>query len=320
MPDYRVFGGRLRSDVPFPHLPGLRPGGTADWTLIVADGAPPPPAGEPRGEDRVTPRVRVRLVGDGDGVRLVYDDTGHFAVSGDGRRITWWPGPDADPDAARIDVLGRVLPMALQLRGLLVLHASAVRTPAGAVGFMGPKGSGKTTLAMALHREGATVITDDALAVEVAGDGVARAWPGVANLRLRRDAADHAGLEPAGEAASSDDGRTVMGLAEEAPGAPLPLAALFLLDPLPPDASGSPPARRAPLETAPTALAVVGQAKLGPLLGPSGAPELLRRAASLARAVPVERLRVPRDLGRLEEAARAVLAGFAGGGVAEARR
>lgn len=316
MTDYRAFGGRLRSDLSFPHLPELRAAGAADWRLSVSSVEPPPVEGEPRGEDQVTPRVRVRLFEDDDGVRLVYDDTGQFAVSADGRRITWWPGPDADRGAARIDVLGRVLPLALHLGGLLVLHASAVRTPAGAVGFMGPKGSGKSTLAMALHREGATVITDDALAVEASGEG-AMARPGVANLRLRRDAAVHAGLDTGPDGASSEDGRTVMGLAGDAPAGSLPLAALFLLDPLPPDAAG-PPARRAALDMAPTALALVGQAKLGPLLGPSRAKELLRRAASVAEDVPLERLRIPRDLDCLAEAARAVLADFAGDRAVEA--
>ncbi|HLF57368.1 MAG TPA: hypothetical protein VI942_11035, partial [Thermoanaerobaculia bacterium] len=55
------------------------------------------------------------------------------------------------------------LPLALQVRGFEVLHASAVETAAGVVAFAAPKESGKSTLAFALSQRGHRLWADDAV-------------------------------------------------------------------------------------------------------------------------------------------------------------
>jgi hypothetical protein len=60
-----------------------------------------------------------------------------------------------------------------------------------AVGFTGPSGAGKTSLALALCRRGARFLTDDVLALEPLARGLA-AHPGPPLLALRREDFDRA--------------------------------------------------------------------------------------------------------------------------------
>lgn len=61
----------------------------------------------------------------------------------------------------------KVLPLAVQIRGHEVLHASAVRTPAGIVGLCGESQAGKSTTAFGLSQRGYSVWCDDALALDI---------------------------------------------------------------------------------------------------------------------------------------------------------
>jgi len=58
-----------------------------------------------------------------------------------------------------------ILPYYLHLAGLEVLHASAVRSSMGVVGFCANSGSGKSTLAYALSKQGKELWCDDALVI-----------------------------------------------------------------------------------------------------------------------------------------------------------
>lgn len=76
------------------------------------------------------------------------------------------------------------LPLALQLSGLEVLHASGIRMPRGVVGFCAFSGTGKTTTAMALARRGYESWADDAVVMEPQGGRVlAHPLPFRANVR-----------------------------------------------------------------------------------------------------------------------------------------
>lgn len=317
MNEYRVFGGRLRSAVDFQRLPVPASDGPPDWSLEIGSGAPSAPPEADLGRDRVQDGIDVRLQRAGDGLRLVYDDSGVFEVSGHGDRITWWPGEEAALEAVRMDVLGRVLPLALHLQGFLVLHASAVVDGGRAVGFVGPKRSGKSTVALALHRGGARVLTDDVLVLDVQDEPVT-ARPGVPDLRLRRDTASAAGVGPPGDASVQDGGRTLFRLGGEPDSRPVPLSALYLLDPPAPEAPADAVAIH-PLPGRRAAAALVGQTKLGPLLAGWDAAGLLERASTVVRSAAVRTLRLPRGLDRLQEAIPVVLASSLDVAVEEAR-
>jgi hypothetical protein len=74
----------------------------------------------------------------------------------------------AEPDELVVEAFHRrVLPMAVQVRGREVLHASAVRGPAGVVALCGITHSGKSTIAFGLSRRGYSLWADDMVAFEM---------------------------------------------------------------------------------------------------------------------------------------------------------
>lgn len=83
----------------------------------------------------------------------------------------------------------RVLPMALQVRGREVLHASAVRTTSGVTVFCGVSGSGKSTIAYGLDRRLCHVWADDMVTFETATGGPITV-PLPFKIRLREHTAD----------------------------------------------------------------------------------------------------------------------------------
>lgn len=302
---YRVFGGALASPIGFPELP--RTPGAADWVLETVDPAPAPRDAVLLGTDDVEADVRVHLYRDADGYRLVFDDTGTFEVLAEGARLTWAAGPRADERSVRLDVLGRVLPLAMHAAGTLTLHGSAVAVGGSGIGFLGPKHFGKSTLSQALVAAGARLATDDALPVALAG-GTAWMRPGVPAARLWGDSL--AWLR-AGRAEGSGDGGGKTTLAP-LPAAQIvdervPLAALYVLAPRRPEPT-APPARRARLPAVQAALALVAHAKLGPLLGRGEAALMLDRASRVADALPVYRLELVRDFAHLPAVVDALLA------------
>lgn len=90
-----------------------------------------------------------------------------------------------------------VLPLALQFFGSEVLHASAVRTDAGVVGFCAASGTGKSTTVAALTRRGFPLWADDALVCENREPERPRAIPLPCRMRLDDNAADLLGVTAA---------------------------------------------------------------------------------------------------------------------------
>lgn len=80
-------------------------------------------------------------------------------------------------------LLDTVLLCVSLLCGNQLLHASAVCIDTGTVGFVGPAGMGKTSLAIALCARGADFVCDDVLALEASSHSLwAHPGPGVVNL------------------------------------------------------------------------------------------------------------------------------------------
>lgn len=108
----------------------------------------------------------------------------------DGRRITVELNAGSRPPAAdvRLWLLGSAFGALLHQRGLLPLHVSAVRAPAGAWAFTGESGEGKSTLAAFLHRRLGWPLVSDDVSVVIAGDRECRVYPGPRKLKLWQDA------------------------------------------------------------------------------------------------------------------------------------
>jgi hypothetical protein len=195
--------------------------------------------------------------------------------------------------------------LAAHADGHLTLHASAVSVAGRAIALVGPKHAGKSTLALALVRKGARLLTDDTLVVRLAG-GVAWAAPGVQRIRVWDDTARALGVFISGDG----DGKPTTTLApNEREMAPLPLAACYVLAPAvdPSGAQHGAAVQRERLAPVHAVLACVRFSKLGALGGGVVGAAVLDRAGSLTTAVPVFVAAVRPDLTRLDEVAERVM-------------
>lgn len=188
--------------------------------------------------------------------------TFRFAASGP---VTY----DGDGDLARLLWQRSALPLALEARGLAVLHASAVNGERGCVAICGRSGAGKSTVAAAAVAAGGHAVADDALAFS---------WRGGAPVALTLPFE----LRPR-------PGTISLGSARGGGGLELPLRHVVLLDPAA-EAGG------------PTTEPVAPAAALGALMPHAycfsladSRERLLRDYTRLVEAVPVHRLSFLRD-------------------------
>jgi hypothetical protein len=184
-----VFGLDIHADAALPFLEGAGPPATGRaLSVAVADEAGAHwPAGARRISDERHPDGSVSFqIEDGgeDGYRIAGPLYGSNEIAADGLRLRGSPG-EGGMDAWQRLLVAQVLPFVAVMRGLEVLHASAVATGSGAVAFSGSSGSGKTSLALAMQRRGAALLADDVLALERGGEGLI-AHPGapVAGVEL----------------------------------------------------------------------------------------------------------------------------------------
>lgn len=147
--------------------------------------------------------ARGRLHAEGAWVELF--GVGHYHFHAAENLVVGVPRPSVPDEVVHDRFTRAVLPHLLPLRGVECLHASAVSTPAGVVGFCGVPGSGKSTLAAALARLGYPIWADDALAFSVQPQGIvsvplpfaSRLLPD--SLALLRSVEERAAGEPAGD-------------------------------------------------------------------------------------------------------------------------
>jgi hypothetical protein len=113
-----------------------------------------------------------------------YGDRASFHLSPDGRELRCAVADPADPAWQRL-FLDTILWSCSQLRGFELLHSSTVRLPEGAVAIVSATGGGKTSLAAELIGRGATLVSDDVLALDrVDGRLAGHPGPPVMNLPL----------------------------------------------------------------------------------------------------------------------------------------
>jgi hypothetical protein len=296
---YRVFGGVFATPFPFPELRADHGKLPCDWTLRVSDTALPLYETVAVGEDELAMGITARMMRTSLGLRLDFDDTGTFDISGRGSSITWYPVAGSDPELVRIDILGRVLAAAAHEQGILCLHGSAVSMGGQAIGFLAPKGFGKSTLASSLVSAGARLLTDDTLPVEPS-TGMAR--PGVHSVRLLDDAANHFWELGHGRLGLSEkqtfDSIPDQLVEEDA----VPLAALYLLVPRRASEVAEMVRREAVMPHVAT-FGLMQHSKLGALLGGSEARHIFDRCARVAGTVPVFTLEIGRSLDAIGDVA-----------------
>lgn len=280
---YRVSGLLVASDQPLPLLARTRDEGVApDVTIHFA----PVPDEEgracgafivfgPERLDLLVPQVlRVRIAA--------------------GRSLTVDVAAGVPAGAVQTYLLGPAFAALLYQRGLVPLHAGAVRTEAGgAVAVAGHSRAGKSTTTRALMRAGHALLCDDQLVVDAAS-GLAQA--GYPALKLWGGALAHFG-EAAGEAVAAGLDKYHVGCPDGFDTSPARLQAVCVLVA---DAElHAPVLERLPFPEAVAALGTLAHhAYVAHALGCR--PGLFRFSAELARRVPVFLLRRPDNLDGLD--------------------
>jgi len=155
-------------------------------------------------------------------------DFGRVLISPDGIELLCEPDPASEDWASILPF--QALPLAATIRGLEVLHASGVVLHGKAVLVAGPPGAGKSSLAAALVRAGAQLLSDDAVALQLS-DGALIAHAGSMVLQLR--AAEDERLSADERATLGCPANSLAGkrryLRTSTP-KPVPLGGLFLLE------------------------------------------------------------------------------------------
>jgi len=116
------------------------------------------------------------------GFRIWMPNYGRYVISPDGSLMRC-ALPKVAPRRWQRLLFAQPLPLAALLQGRTMIHASAVAVADRVLMFIAPSGTGKTSLAGHLVSRGATLMADDALALECAGERVlAHAATGLINI------------------------------------------------------------------------------------------------------------------------------------------
>lgn len=321
---YQVYGLTLGCDQPLPGLERLRVSAPAEVRLELAgdtEDHPLPPAviaaalSRLRSDNRLPFRdeLTVEVMAEGT-IRLFYERQGigaavEFLVAADGRQICasrWYVGLESIVTL----LLNGALPALLRQRGQICIHASTAVINGQAVAFAGESGRGKSSLLMALAREGAAVLSDDMAVITPAAEGQCfEVQPGYPRVRLWPTSLDVFDLAadalapvlPEVEKRFVEvDGVEEMGQRGRFAREAVPLAAIYMMEPRQRQIS-KPLIHRLPPRDGYVQL--VANRSLSPLSlpMPKRAAEL-QALAQLATHVPVKRLTLPDDLARLGEA------------------
>ena len=165
--------------------------------------------------------------GPGGDVLFAYGRSALFHLSDDLTVLRHAVGAPDDPAWQRV-LLDTVLWTVSLLRGFELLHASAVTNDHGLIALVARTGGGKTSLAAELQSRGATLFSDDIVALENTG-GEVIAYPGPPLMNLPR------ALAPAqvGGTVVADFGEERWVELDRGPVAAAPLAAVVLVNRVP---------------------------------------------------------------------------------------
>src|SRR4051812_695059 len=288
----RAFGVDLRLSFDAPVFPLLGPHSGAAPTTVDLAYADSILAGWPADEARRTglmgPEERpVMTVHEHAtaGYLIRLPPYGIYLVNSDGTAVACAPPAVGSWYWQRL-LIGQVLPAVATLRGFEILHASAVALSGHAIAFAGDPGAGKSSIAVQLMLRGARLVSEDAIAIQAAGDRLTVA-PGAGMLNLRDEEWELVGaknLATVGEVVGRSEGK-VHALVDIEP-EPLPFGALYLLER---DDGGRPVFERV---ARPTFADFFRNAFVVYVLRKQRMINQLDLAARLARDVPVVRMRV----------------------------
>lgn len=234
-PRATAFGLDVRADRPLPFLQGGATAATGRGLDLLTRSTPPGlawPAEATLISDERDPAGEVvfQIERAAAGYRIAGPRYGAAVLAPDGATIAGAPGAGGIAAWQRL-LIAQVLPFAAVLRGLEVLHASAVSIGGEAVAFTGRSGAGKTSVAIALSgRRDAAFLADDVLALEHAdGRLIAHPGPPVAGVaRAEAERLRQLGRLDDGSVLAEDRREAMVRVAPRPE--PAPLRAIFVLD------------------------------------------------------------------------------------------
>ncbi len=178
---YCVYGLTLLSDIEL-QLPGQSGKGLGEIEICLSDSvALRKTVGQCDLTDRSDFYHYTHLADGSTYVR--WDGVGEFLVSSGGTRITCSADQGPHSESFQVYLLGQALSFALIKRGFEPLHATAVEIDGQAIAFLGPGGTGKSTLAACFVQAGNRMLTDDLLILQEGDRGLV-AYPGPARIKL----------------------------------------------------------------------------------------------------------------------------------------
>ena len=216
--DYTAYGLRLRSPIALPFTP-LPDGLAGEPDAVIRLGATPASLPAAQGRTGRWQAAPGRFL-------LNIEDVARYYVA-DGRDLVIERRGGSDHDIS-VYFTGSVLAAMLQQRGVATMHASAVRTDAGAVLFLGASGAGKSSLLAALVKRGYPMMADDVSGLVLDG-AVPTVLPAFPCTRLWADALNHLAWWPrAGQRVRKDLNKHLAPVDDFHP-LPLALRACFVL-------------------------------------------------------------------------------------------
>lgn len=295
----RAFGLEIDASLPLPGIPAAAGGSSARRAQLELVSAAELDSGWPFAEsESLIHRLyeetqRTALTVDRHasvGYRVFAPRYGRHIVSPDGKRIRS-ALPRVQPWRWQRLLFAQVIPLAATLQGLELFHASSVALDGRAVAFVGPSGTGKTSVAVNLVGRGASLVTDDVLTLEESG-GVVMAHPGGGMISVAAPELD--ALPPADSArvgaviGQSDKLHVAARLVDR----PVPLAALYFLA-REPDRRGDVVVEAAPSDPR----RLLGSSFIAYVEGETQLLNHLFVCASIAASVPTFDVRVPGSRG-----------------------
>jgi hypothetical protein len=178
---YRLDGIILRSNLPLPELIAANSNDDSDYDFYLSA-----PMIQPDYDISCNVKVReglylLKLGKQAADFILRFNEIADFRISEASQEIQCNPSRDIDVNVLRHLLLDYVLPCVLNLHGKIVLHASAVATDKGAVAFIAPSGTGKSSLVSVFCQHGIALLADDRVVVEKQSENFSLipAYPGL---------------------------------------------------------------------------------------------------------------------------------------------
>jgi hypothetical protein len=167
---YRLAHSTLASNICLPELEGADDTPTWRFSVGLKTGESEPSCHWFHQWRRPSGELWLLLGRIGEAYLLRFPDFADFRVYLNQQWISCTPCPDLPSSTLRHLLLDQVFPLAFSAQRQIVMHASAVVTPKGALVFSAASGAGKSTLAAYLSSAGYSMLTDDCLLIETHSD------------------------------------------------------------------------------------------------------------------------------------------------------